>query len=322
MAILESILLRIVHSFHFLVVLLTAFRHRFQRTPPLPLQVTRRRTPRHLALLLVSDSSHNSAITQEVLLENVTRTVGWCRAVGIEKLTIFDNEGVLVDCADQISQRASIDADGYDSESDVEYPLTPPPSDYSESRPLSPEDSDSFHKETSVLTIRLHEIPRKQTSKYGLKKRSPKREKLDVDTKPPLTLCIASRQCSKPAIAAAATSLARRRARTTDANQQLNLTVESLNSVLEGPHSLSAPDFLIVHHLRRLDLLPPPLELHGFPPWQIRLTEIHHCYKQQPLLEWLNLSKKSPKDAPEMLTEIDFRTALDEFAGAEMRFGK
>jgi hypothetical protein len=42
---------------------------------------------------------------------------------------------------------------------------------------------------------------------------------------------------------------------------------------IAGPHSLSAPNFLIVHHLCPSDYA-LPLELHGFPPWQIRLTEI------------------------------------------------
>jgi hypothetical protein len=58
-------------------------------------------------------------------------------------------------------------------------------------------------------------------------------EKSDV-SKTPLTLCIASRQSSKPAIAAAATSLARRRARTTDTEQEPELTAERLNTIIEG----------------------------------------------------------------------------------------
>ncbi|KAJ6604609.1 hypothetical protein DFH09DRAFT_1123245 [Mycena vulgaris] len=317
MALLEYVLLRVVHSFYFLIALLSACWHRFLRTPPLPLQVTRRRTPQHLALLLVSDSAHGSAVIRESLLETVSRAVGWCRAVGIQKLSVYDSEGVLVDCADQISRRAAVvcELTGYESssESDVEYPPTPPSSDYSDSRPLSPEDR--FQKETSVITFQ-------RTSRYGLKKRHQERDKSDP-SQPPLTLCIASRQSAKPAIAAAATSLARRRARTTGADRpELDLSVEMLNSILEGPHSLSAPDFLILHHLRPCNRSFPPLELHGFPPWQIRLTEIHHCRTQRPLSEWLSFTSKPAEKGPQLLTEMDFRVALDEFAGAEMRFGK
>ncbi|KAJ7932440.1 hypothetical protein B0H13DRAFT_1955484 [Mycena leptocephala] len=322
MAVLVHVLLRVLHSFHFLIALLSASWHRLNRTPPLPLQVTRRRIPRHLALLLVSDSIHDPAATRESFLESASRAVGWCRTAGIEKLTLYDSKGVLVDCADQISQRASLtcELDGYESSSgsDIEYPLTPPSSDCSHSRPLSPEDG--FQKETSVITVHVPKVIRKKTARYGLKKRHSEREKSDV-SKPPLTLCIASRQSSKPAIAAAATSLARRRARTTDTEQEPELTAERLNTIIEGPHSLSAPDFLIVHHLCPSDYA-LPLELHGFPPWQIRLTEIHHCYQQRPLLEWLSARRETYPTAPQLLTEMDFRAALDEFAGAEMRFGK
>jgi dehydrodolichyl diphosphate syntase complex subunit NUS1 len=39
------------------------------------------------------------------------------------------------------------------------------------------------------------------------------------------------------------------------------------------PGGLPSPDLMIVHHVCPQDP-PPPLELHGFPPWQIALTEI------------------------------------------------
>jgi len=52
---------------YFLIALLSECWHRLNWTPPLSLDVTRRRTPRHLALLLVPDSGHDSAVTQEFL---------------------------------------------------------------------------------------------------------------------------------------------------------------------------------------------------------------------------------------------------------------
>lgn len=81
---------------------------------------------------------------------------------------------------------------------------------------------------------------------------------------------------------------------------------------------------------------PSPAELHGFPPWHIRLTEIlfvlsffHDsfsdllCSLKEPrigmlhsLFTWRTLS------IPLSLDEDTFREALDEFASAEMRFGK
>ncbi|KAF8213090.1 hypothetical protein K438DRAFT_1803389 [Mycena galopus ATCC 62051] len=309
-----QVLLRVLHSFRLLITLWSASRDRLHWTPPLPLDVTRRRTPNHLALLLVLDSAHDPASTRDSVLETASRVVGWCRSAGIEKLTLYDSEGVLADCADQISQRVSVvgDLNGYDSSSgsDIEYPLTPPSSDCSDSRPLSPEER--FQKDTSVIIVRIPGAMREKTSKYGLKKRHSKQNKF-LST--PLTLCIASRQSSKPAIATAATLLARGQAK------EPELTVERLNTIIEG-HSLSDPDFMIVHHLRPSDGLPPPLELYGFPPWQIRLTEIHHSWRQRPFLERWNFKSPPPENAPQSLTEIDFRAALDEYARAEMRFGK
>ncbi|KAJ6509493.1 hypothetical protein C8R47DRAFT_1098887 [Mycena vitilis] len=318
MDVLVHVLLRVLHSFYSLIILLSASWRRLYTAPPLPLQVTRRRIPRHVALLLVPHPGQDLVATRESLLETASRTIGWCRSSGVEKLTLYDREGILVQFADQITQRASVacELDDYESPaSDIEYPPTPPSSDYSDSRPLSPEAG--LQKESSVVTVRLPGIIRNKNSKYGLKRRHSKRQNSDA-SKPPLTVCIASRQSSKPAVAAAATSLARRRARSTEVEE---LTVESLNAIIEGPHFVTAPDFLIVHHLRSSDY-PPPLELHGFPPWQTRLTEIHHCYKQRPLREWLSLRNKTAENAPRLLTELDFRVAMDEFAQAEMRFGK
>jgi hypothetical protein len=90
--VLQLVLRVLLHSFH-LISLLVASWHRLFSTPPLPLQVTRRRIPRHLAVLLVLDSPHEPALIHESLLEIASRTVGWCRSVGIEKLTLYDSEG-------------------------------------------------------------------------------------------------------------------------------------------------------------------------------------------------------------------------------------
>jgi hypothetical protein len=48
---------------------------------------------------------------------------------------------MLSGCAEAISEQLPVHGRENDScESEVEYPLTPPPSDHSESRPLSPND--------------------------------------------------------------------------------------------------------------------------------------------------------------------------------------
>ena len=109
---------------------------------------------------------------------------------------------------------------------------------------------------------------------------------------PPFTLHILSRRAGKPAIAEVANALLRRRSAAPslkDGGQSLATSEAEISSLLEGyaliPHldlprsyaplgdnGFPEPDLMLVHHIH-----PNPtsdlLDLHGFPPWQIRLTE-------------------------------------------------
>jgi len=89
-----------------------------------------------------------------------------------------------------------------------------------------------------------------------------------------------------------------------------DITVDSLDTLLECDSGLVPPDFMIVHSINPPDA-EAPLELHGFPPWHIRLTEIHQSHVQHRC-----------RTNSGMLDEITFREALDEYALAEFRFGK
>lgn len=90
---------------------------------------------------------------------------------------------------------------------------------------------------------------------------------------------------------------------------------------------------MIVHQISTSYNDRTPLELYGFPPWQMRLTEIlsvlnwqlrtsiiladnfWRSYNRYPQSVW-SRSSELP------LGEKEFRAALDEFAGAQMRLGK
>ena len=135
--------------------------------------------------------------------------------------------------------------------------------------------------------------------------------------------------------------------------KQQQIDVQDLNAILEGvsrvgpparnysafsgDRGFPSPDFMIIH-----DIFPSlrrrkrPLELHGFPPWQITLTEFQcvffdfllpgphttpysDCSEYSAIsLPWVGTSSRDP----EPLSEVSFRRGLDEFAGAQMRFGK
>jgi dehydrodolichyl diphosphate syntase complex subunit NUS1 len=109
-------------------------------------------------------------------------------------------------------------------------------------------------------------------------------------------LYIISRKASKPAIASTARSLARLQShksmdiKRSPGVEEFDLSVQTLGSLLEGTefvllhwhhpdiytgkHGLPAPEFMIIHSISPSTHNPTPIELHGFPPWQIRLTEI------------------------------------------------
>lgn len=99
-----------------------------------------------------------------------------------------------------------------------------------------------------------------------------------------LTLYLLSKKASKASIAAIASKIAN--------NSRVSappLSLNALNDRLEGWSKLShflrlhamfvgqgfpSPDFMIVYSLSPSTYHRTPLELHGFPPWQLSLTEI------------------------------------------------
>jgi len=126
---------------------------------------------------------------------------------------------------------------------------------------------------------------------------------------------VISRLSGKPAISRAANVMANN-----PKWKQQRIDIQELNVILEGDRGLPSPDFMIIHNVfpstRRQR---KPLELYGFPPWQITLTEFYDSSEYTPIpWPW---TAGSPRD-PEPLSELGFRRGLDDFAGAQMRFGK
>jgi dehydrodolichyl diphosphate syntase complex subunit NUS1 len=113
----------------------------------------------------------------------------------------------------------------------------------------------------------------------------------------PLTLHLISRNAAKSAIASIARSVAyqsHKPIQHPDSSKQedvFSMSVRVLDSLLDGAvhikqtsmpsthfstghNGLSSPDLLIVYPITTSRNNRSPLELHGFPPWQIRVTEI------------------------------------------------
>lgn len=306
-------LLHVLHFFYYLFTLVVSWKPQPQ---PHELSYPRKQVPRHLALLLISDGGESASADAvlECFLESVQRTVGWCRSVGIRKLTIYDRDGLLAANIEQVSQRLSVPTQHHseDEASEIEYPLTPPPSDVSDSRPLSPVNLRSLDLDVSILEI--YPTPAEQESKQGVKQRG-KPLLASEKTTDEIVIYVVSRTSGKPAVARAAHVMA-----SDPGWQQQRIGVRDLHVILEGDRGLPSPDFMIVYNVfsssRRRG---KPLELYGFPPWQIALTEFHDCSDYSPpSLPWASASSRDP----EPLSEISFRRGLDEFADAQMRFGK
>ncbi|CCL99033.1 uncharacterized protein FIBRA_01042 [Fibroporia radiculosa] len=328
---LASFALAILHALYWLVVTVkSACRG---ECSPQPLDAPRRQTPLHLALnLVVQDNIDDIEAMEAVMIESVDRAATWCRVVGINRLTIYDRQGVLTKCSSDVQSRLSrrfgIPPKEVASESDIEYPLTPPPSDDSDSRPLSPDTKD-WHKELNVITLRFAvgvSTERKKPSKAAVRRRRLSRR----ETLPPsLTLHIISRQSGKPVISCLASGILRRRAHNSsysviddDTMEQPSASVEGeLSQSLEGLDGFPPPDLMLVHHLSCPENN-PPLELYGFPPWQTRLTELYRDRRTNGVNRWRRPLSNQSNSAGQPLEEVQFRRALDQFAAAEMRLGK
>ncbi|KAJ3551042.1 hypothetical protein NMY22_g43 [Coprinellus aureogranulatus] len=321
MHIVYALILRLFHLVYATSIFFSLLWERHRRRRARSLQTTRRRIPKHLAIVFIAPPNLSKESISNVIVESVANSVQWCRQLGVPKLTVYEQHGHVTECEQEIRSRLlASPVDCETSESEVEYrPLTPPPSEHSESRPLSPSHSPSLIPVTTIL------ITDSQKGKGTSSRRANLRRRRNGDeeaSRNPLQLCLISRDASKCAIAAVATSLARNAAvRQRKGGRQateFTLSVDALESMLENEDGLSPPDFMIVHPLSTENTSrKSPLELHGFPPWHIRLTEIYTS-RTYPA-KWF---PSSPSNVARPLDKSIFCNALDQFAGAEMRFGK
>ncbi|KAH9950394.1 hypothetical protein B0H21DRAFT_723256 [Amylocystis lapponica] len=320
---LASLTLSVLHAVYWLVTFVKSVRNSFQDTSG-PLTAKRRKLPLHLALLLATSHETDSNITEENMIESVERAASWCHAAGIMRLTVYDRGGILSRTIPEIRQRLLKHLDASPDEStgssEIEFPLTPPPSDDSGSRPLSPAAAHSLLK-LHVATIRALDKPGKGKQRPNNGKNVVKRRRLSrrEPAAPSLIVHIVSRQSGKPAIASAATGLLR--SHTFSGAHNCTTSIEhEFNQTLEGENGFPSPDLMIVHDICPRGSYKTPLELHGFPPWQIRLTEFFYDENLTVKKSWWNRQTIDTPGRP--LGEIEFRRALDEFGAAEMRLGK
>ncbi|RDX42615.1 hypothetical protein OH76DRAFT_1410958 [Lentinus brumalis] len=320
------LILAVLHAVYRLVLVFKSLNSRLRRQPT-PLDAGRTKVPSHLALSLIANPAVEEESNEKYMLNSVEKVASWCQVVGIRRLTVYDREGILANSSLEIRRRVlpsqGEDAEDSPVECDMRYPLTPPPSDDADSRPLSPHANPVVPK-LSVTTIRFPSPSSKSkrrpsVSRSALKRRRAARNDEHTEESP-LTLHVVSYKSGKPAIAATATTLLRdQRHRNLSTYDIDSPSIQDLNAILEGEHGFPSPDLMIVHRKPPAGQLRSSVELGGFPPWQMRLTEIF-CDPYPKATSWWAVSSSAVDSSS--IEEAEFRRALDEFADAEMRLGK
>ncbi|KAI0048374.1 hypothetical protein FA95DRAFT_1474106, partial [Auriscalpium vulgare] len=321
---LASLVLRLAHLIYSLVLALLSIRARYFKPHPQPINAPRSKLPKHLGLVLACDQKrHHDADVQAAITQCVERAAYWCRAAGIARLTVYDRAGALVGSSEALRNLLRCDGGEDKVEKDFAYPLTPPLSDDSDSQPPSleyPLDED-LHVKTMYLidqeaeSRRRGNRVRRRRGRSSLSRRPQERA---------FTVYVASRKSGKPTIASVANHfvrLASVKLSDMDDDEPFHMTTNDLQSVLEGEDGMPPPDLVVVHHITAPKYESPPLELHGFPPWQSRLTELYHDGYTGLRSHWLSPALDFLRPSCILFTEEGFRRALDEYSRAEFRLG-
>ncbi|KAF8807358.1 hypothetical protein BYT27DRAFT_7164859 [Phlegmacium glaucopus] len=147
-----AFLLHVVHFIYNLFIKVRLFWKQLSSATPKPIRAPRRRIPKHLAVVFIIDPNIYADTVQTAITQNALKIVEWCQTIGIPKLTLYEEHDRLSKCVQTLQDRLSIHGpEAESSESETEYPLTPPPSDYSDSRPLSPNN----HQASNVTTLHV-----------------------------------------------------------------------------------------------------------------------------------------------------------------------
>ncbi|KEP54118.1 PaRep2b domain protein [Rhizoctonia solani 123E] len=273
-----------------------------RRRPLRGVNSPRDKVPTHIALVLAhgdAQKRHGQLSVDDVkaMLESVLRVAEWSQAAGVSKLTVYDREGVLVSKAAYLrrklvpSQEPEINHQTLKPIVFDNYPLTPPLSDVStEATEVESDVGDSLDFGSTQLTVPT-------ASEKGQ----------------PLCINIISDKDGRTEVALCARQIAafqKTQSKQLDPVTLFKLDINTLDAVLEA--KLQSPDMLLVHSMAP-GLFKRPLELHAFPPWQIRLTEMHHSQVRR----FLPFAQSYT-----IVEEEAFARALDIYSDAEFRLGK
>ena len=90
---LASFILSLFHTVYYILNVVSTLRASVVRPPNL-LAAKRKQVPTHLALLLTTENAVIDEAFEFQLVDNIQETVSWCRAAGIQRLTVYDRDGM------------------------------------------------------------------------------------------------------------------------------------------------------------------------------------------------------------------------------------
>jgi len=326
MALVVRLVLCVLHFFYSLFLVILSFRSRYFRSAPRPLSAKRSKIPSHLVLVLASQEPDLCVSeAQEAFLGCIEDAITWCRVAGIQRLSVYDRLGILIEAFDVVNERLEACLPPTRSLVEPVFPLTPPLSDDSDV-------SDDGHCKgiSCVKTICAGETADRLRKWSRNRPRIQRHQTYGPPSSETFTLHLVSRDTGKPTIAAVTDDLIRRaadglrrKAVSMDGDAEaFKISVADLQAILEGDCGYGPPDLMIVHNVTVPRRQYTPLELYSFPPWQVRLTEIYHDGFSGLWDRWIRARLPLRGKAWMMLSETDFCRALDEYSGAEFRLGK
>jgi dehydrodolichyl diphosphate syntase complex subunit NUS1 len=241
---------------------------------------------------------------------------------------VYDRRGILLESFNVISERLEKCLPPTQDQpflAEAVFPLTPPLSDDSDVS-----DGCRYKGKSSIKTIHAGGTA-DRLRKLGRNRPRIQHHRTHGHSSETFTLHLVSRDTGKPTIAAVTDSLFRRAASGLRRNavpvardaELFKISVSDLQDILEvGDRGYGPPDLMIVHNVTVPKRQSAPLQLSSFPPWQVRLTEIHYNGFSGLRDRWMSAKLRTRAETWIMLSELDFRRALDEYSNAEFRLGK
>ncbi|GAA5835306.1 hypothetical protein JCM5353_006728 [Sporobolomyces roseus] len=265
---------------------------RHQSTSSSPsLDLARKRwskVPKHLAVVLAPVQWRaGSQGDVEAKKEQLIKLMEWCKELGIPQLSVYDRDGILVSNAESIATLNPMQSMLVKNSPDGSPIITFVPS--MSATPPRPDQIVNLLDQDQLETASSDETGSTTLVSDGTS--TPK-------SSPSFTLRLLSRQAGRPQLAKLAQELAISRS---NKSRLSPLTSEKVAEAIDS-FPLPEPDLVFVFGGSYL-------RLSGFPPWQIRLSEMYHY----PSPAWL----PSPT-----LTYPIFRKAVDLYGRAEMRLGR